>query len=65
MDKNHGRAARLRTPRVGDDVAKEHRQHLITEPVKEIGIVKFVNRTVALLLTYLVGHLIYILWSEL
>lgn len=65
MGKNHGRADGIQGNRVGDDVGGKYRQHLITEPLKETALQRLMNWAVALLLIYLLGHIIYVLWSEL
>lgn len=69
MDKNYGRAAGIHTSRVGhrvgDDVGGKHRRELLIEPLRESGMVRFMNRIVALLFLYLLGHIIYALWENL
>lgn len=69
MGENYGRAAGIFTSkvgyRVGDDVGGKHRKELIVEPLRDSRTIKFVNRAVAVLLLYLLGHIIYALWEEL
>lgn len=69
MDKNHGRTTGIYTNRVGyragDDVGGKHRREVLIEPLRETASVKLVNRALALVVIYLAGHIIYVLWSEL
>lgn len=65
MGKDHGTETGIHTRRVGDDVGGEYRKQLLIEPHRQSGMVKCMNRIVALFLLYLLGHVIYALWEEL
>lgn len=49
--------------KAGDDFHIVKRKEWLREPMVEYKSVKFVNRTVALLFIYLLGHIVYALYN--
>lgn len=69
MGKKYGTTAGIFTSRVGyrvgDDVGGKYRKELLIHEHRETGLQRFMNRIVALLFLYLIGHIIYALWENL